>query len=186
VETREREPQRERPVYTPRNAGGAGRGFDLNETLKAIESHVQSLRQELATAQSKLRQKDDDRRARRQEKSGPIIEGEPTLEELARLNLQLESRNRELQTRIEELMQNSEDMAASSGAMSGEPVTDTGAQIRALLALKLQEDYADFMALEKDSHDFVVSQHYPTILRHIFDVLREVQVPLEVCEGEPK
>jgi hypothetical protein len=187
-ENRERESQRERPVYTPRNAPQqGGRGFNLNEALKAIEGHVQSLRQELATAQSKLRQKDDDRRPRRPEKSaGPIIEGEPTPEELARLNLQLEARNQELQIRIEELMQHSEDVAASTGAMSGEPVTDSAAQLRALLALKLQDDYADFSALEKDSHDLVVSQHYPTILRHIFEVLREVQVPLEIPESEQK
>lgn len=186
AEARERDAGRERPVYTPRNAGaGGGRPFELKEALRAIETHVQSLRQELATAQTKLRQKDDDRRPRRAEKSGPIIVGEPTSEELARLNLQLESRNQELQARIEELTQHSEDMAASSGAISGEPVTDTGAQLRALLALKLQEDYADFAALEKDSHDLVVSQHYPTILRHIFEVLREAEVPLQESAPTP-
>jgi hypothetical protein len=65
-------------------------------------------------------------------------------------------------------------------------VTDTDAQLRALLALKLQEDFADFEALEKDAHDLVVSQHYPTILRHIFEVLREVQVPLAAPESEAK
>lgn len=188
AETREQEAQRERPVYTPRNAGGAGggggRGFNLGDTLKGIEAHVQSLRNELAAAQTKLRQKDDDRRPRRAEKIGAIIEGEPTPEELARLNLQLESRNRELQTRIEELAQHSEDLAISAGAMSGDPVSDPVAQLRTLLGLKLREDFDDFLALEQESNDLVVQQHYRTIIRHVFEVLREVQIPLAASAPE--
>lgn len=188
-ESREREAQKERPVYTPRNAGaqgggGGGRGFNLSETLRGIEAHVQSLRNELTAAQAKLRQKDDDRRPRRAEKLGAIIEGEPTPEELARLNLQLEARNGELQARIEELMQNSEDLATSVGAMTGEPVNDPAAQLRTLLGLKLKEDYDDFLALEKESNDLVVQQHYRTIIRHVFEVLREVQIPLEASAPE--
>lgn len=180
-EPRERESSRERPVYTPRHGGATvPRNFNLSETLKSIEAYASSLRQELAAAQSRSR-KEDERRPRRGEKVGAIIEGEPTPEELARLNQQLEARNQELQTRIEELTAHSEDLAASSGAIAGEAVSDGGAQLRALLALKLQEDYADFAALEKDSHDLVVSQHYPTILRHIFEVLRDAQVPLRAA-----
>ena len=190
---REREPQRERPVYTPRNAGasgggGGGRGFNLNEALKGIDAHVQALRSELAAAQAKSRQKDkdEDRRPRRAEKLGAIIEGEPTPDELARLNLQLESRNAELQARIEDLMQHSEDVATSVGAMSGEPVSDPAAQLRTLLGLKLREDYDDFRALEKESNDLVVQQHYRTIIRHVFEVLQEVQIPLEGGNPEPQ
>jgi hypothetical protein len=189
-ESRDRESQKERPVYTPRNAGGGGaaggRGFNLGETLRGIEAHVQSLRNELATAQAKLRQKDDDRRPRRAEKIGPIIEGEPTPEELARLNLQLEARNGELQARIEELMQHSEDLATSAGAMSGEAVIDPAAQLRTLLGLKLRDPYADFLALEKESNDIVVKQYYPTIMRQVFEVLREAQIPLEETGQEPR
>ncbi len=186
-EPREREGQRERPVYTPRNAGSAagagGRGFNLNEALKGIEAHVQSLRNELATAQARVRQKDDDRRPRRAEKVGAIIEGEPTPEELARLNVQLEGRNAELQARIEELTQHSEDLAVSVGAVSGEPVNDAAVQLRTLLALKLRDHFADFLALEKDSNDIVVRQHYPTIMRQVFEVLREAQIPLDEGSG---
>jgi hypothetical protein len=189
VESREPEAPRERPVYTPRNPGssssGGGRQFNLAEALKGIDAHVQSLRSELAAAQTKLRQKDDDRRPRRAEKIGAIIEGEPTPEELARLNLQLESRNAELQSRIEELTQHSEDLATSVGAMSGEPVSDPAAQLRTLLGLKLREDFEDFVALEKESNDLVVQQHYRTIIRHVFEVLREVQIPLEAGAAEP-
>jgi len=177
---REREGQRERPVYEPRNAGGGSGGrFDLVSTLRQIEQHVQGLRNELATAQSKSRNRDEERRPRRSEKAGPIIEGEPTPEELARLNLQFEARNAELQTQIAELTQHSEDVATSTGAMSGEPVTDTGAQLRTLLALKLQEDFADFLALEKESNDLVVQQHYKGLIRHVFEVLQQLEVPLK-------
>ncbi|MGB8166907.1 MAG: hypothetical protein WCF18_05410 [Chthoniobacteraceae bacterium] len=189
-ESREREPQKERPVYTPRNAGsqggggGGGRGFNLNEALKGIEAHVQSLRNELAAAQAKARQKEE--RPRRAEKLGAIIEGEPTPEELARLNLQLEARNGELQARIEELTQHSEDVATSVGAMTGEPVNDTAAQLRTLLGLKLKEDFDDFLALEQESNDLVVQQHYRTIIRHVFEVLREVQIPLEASPPEQR
>ncbi len=175
---RERE-GRERPVYEPRNAGGGSNSgrFDLTATLRQIEQHVQGLRSELASAQAKPRLRED--RPRRSEKTGPIIQGEPTPEELARLNLQLEARNAELQVQITELTQNSEDLATSTGAMAGEPVSDTGAQLRTLLALKLQEDFADFVALEKESNDLVVQQHYKGLIRHVFEVLQQLEVPLK-------
>ena len=182
---REREGQRERPVYEPRNAGvssstGSGGRFDLASALRQIDQHVQGLRSELAAA--KARPRDEDRRSRRVdrvEKVGAIIEGAPTPEELARLNQQLEARNAELQTQITEFRQHSEDVAMSTGAMSGEPVNDSGAQLRTLLALKLQEDFADFLALEKESNDLVVQQHYKGLIRHVFEVLRQLDVPLK-------
>jgi hypothetical protein len=173
---RERE-GRERPVYEPRNAGSSSSRFDLSATLRQIEQHVQGLRNELAAA--KTRSRDDEKRSRRSEKTGPIIEGEPTPEELARLNLQLEARNVELQTQIDELKQHSEDLALSTGAMAGVPVEDTGAQLRTLLALKLQEDYADFLALQTESNDLVVQQHYRSLIGHIFEVLQQLDVPLK-------
>jgi len=201
TENREPREPKERPVYTPRNAGsaearearepretreprepreprgGGGRGFNVNDALKGIEAHLRSLQTDLAQAQAKLRQKEE--RPKRPEKfAGPIIEGEPTPEELARLNLQLESRNTELQARIDELAEHSEDLAASSGAMTSEPVNDTAAQLRSLLGFKLKEDFEDFLALEQEGNDIVVQQHYRTIMRHVFEVLREVQIPL--------
>ncbi len=173
-----RDAPRERPVYEPRNGGSSsssGARFDLAATLRQIEQHVQTLRSELAAAKARPREE----RPRRAEKAGPIIEGAPTPEELARLNLQLEARNAELQTQITELTQHSEDLATSTGAMSGEPVTDTGAQLRTLLGLKLQEDYADFLALEKESNDLVVQQHFKGLIRHVFEVLQQLEVPLK-------
>ena len=99
------------------------------------------------------------------------MEGEPTLDELARLNQQLEARNTELQQRIDDLTVDSEDRAASFGITMDQPVGDPNAALRALLALKLQEDYEDFLALERETHDVVVQAHYRTLLRHIFEVL---------------
>ncbi len=175
---REREGQRERPVYEPRNAGSSSSGarFDLSTALRQIDQHVQGLRAELAQAKARPREE----RPRRAEKAaGVIIEGAPTPEELARLNQQLEARNVELQTQITEFRQHSEDLATSTGAMAGEPVSDSGAQLRTLLALKLQEDYADFLALEKESNDLVVQQHYKELIRHVFEVLQQLEVPLK-------
>jgi hypothetical protein len=172
--------ERERPVYTPRNAGAnVPRNFNLTEALRNIEAYANSLRAELATA--KTRQKEDRREDRRrpEKSSGPIITGEPTLEELARLNQQLEARNVELQERINDLTQHSEDIATSMGAMSSAPVSDADTQLRTLLALKLQEDFADFLALKKETGDIVVQQHYRTVLEHVFEVLQQLQVPLK-------
>lgn len=177
-EPRPQKPAAERPVYTPRNAG-VPKNFNLNEALRNIDGYVQALRAELNSAQSKLRTREN-RENQRPEKSGAIIPGEPTPEELARLNLQLEARNTELQERINELTQHSEDVAVSTGALTGAPVTDAVAQLRTLLALKLQEDYADFIALEKESNDLVVQQHYKGLLRHVFEVLQQLEIPLKV------
>ncbi|HSI13116.1 MAG TPA: hypothetical protein VK961_13785 [Chthoniobacter sp.] len=176
-EPRPQKPAAERPVYTPRNAGGnVPKNFNLNEALRHIDGYVQSLRADLNAAQAKARSRGDDRRP---EKSSPIIPGEPTLDELARLNQQLEARNTELQERITELTQHSEDIAVSTGALTGLSVDDGVAQMRTLLALKLQEDFADFLALEKESNDLVIQQHYKALLRHVFEVLQQLEIPLK-------
>ena len=177
------EAPRERPVYTPRNAGAnVPRNFNLPEALRSIEAYANGLRAELAAAQTRSRKEE----RFRPEKSGPIIAGEPSAEELARLNLQLEARNAELQERITELTQHSEDLAVSTGAMAGQEVSHPDAQLRTLLALKLQEDFADFLALEKAANDLVVRVHYPGLLRHVFEVLQQLDVPLKAEESSEK
>ena len=175
-----REPlPREQPARAPRG-GQSVANLNVGDALRQIDAHVAYLRTELKTALNKLKDRDTDRRPRRAERgSAPIVEGEPTIEELARLNLQLESRNAELQQRIDDLAADSEDRAASSGVSSDQPLTDPDAALRALLALKLQEDYEDFLALERESNDVVVQAHYRTLLRHIFEVLTHEGVGLK-------
>ena len=164
-----REPAQRESSSRPPRGGQSAASLNVSETLRLIDAHVAHLRNELKAAQNKL--KDADRRPRRAERSAaPIIEGEPTSEELARLNQQLEARNAELQQRIDDLTADSEDRAASSGIITDQPV-DPDAALRALLALKLQEDYEDFLALEREANDVVVQAHYRTLLRHIFEVL---------------
>jgi len=179
----DREPRRdrERPVYQPRGGGGGTQSFNLADALRQIDAHVQSLRSELSAAQTRLRQRDDERGKSRRAPERPanvVIAGEPTPDELARLNQQLEARITELQARIDELLADSEDRAASIGAHADQPVNDADAQLRTLLALKLQDDFSDFVALDKESPSVVVQQHYRELLRHTFDVLRQQGVPL--------
>jgi hypothetical protein len=202
-EERERErqaapPQKQRPVYESKTVTvqpqGQGQGrrqgpppsFNLSDSLRQIEQYVSSLRSELQTSQQKLRQRDDEtrkgRRGSSERTTAPVIEGEPTPEELARLNVQLEARNAELQARLDEFRTDSEDRAASGGVAAEGAPADTGTQLRALLVFKLQEDYADFVALEKELPDIVVQQHYRALLRHVFEVLRVEGVALQ----EPK
>jgi hypothetical protein len=183
---REPAPPKLRPVYESKTMPAQSRrgpqNFNLNDALRQIESHVAGLRSELQTAQSKLRQRDDDRKVRRggERQNVVTIPGEPTPEELARLNVQLESRIAELEERIRELTADSEDRAASMGAP--EATASPDAQMRALLRLKLQEDFEDFCALESEAQDVVVQQHYRSVLRHVFDILRSEGVRLDVPE----
>ncbi|HEV7402221.1 MAG TPA: hypothetical protein VGO11_04810 [Chthoniobacteraceae bacterium] len=165
VPPREREQGRERE----RDRRGGG-NFNLTETLRQIEAHVASLRSELSTAQSKLRQREE--KPRRPERMAPtVIPGEPSADELARLNIQLEARNAELQQRIEDLTADSEDRAASTGLAAGTPVEDCSLQLRNLLILKLKDDYDDYLALENESRDLVAPKHYRVVLAHVFEVL---------------
>ena len=153
--------------------------FNIGDALRQIDAHVSWLRSELKNAENKARPRDEDRRGRRRPEN-VIIQGEPSIEELARLNVQLESRIETLQARITELTADSEDRAASRGALVDAPAPSVDAQLRTLLALKLQEDYADFLALEQESRDLVVQQHYRSLLRGVFEVLKTEGVPLQI------
>jgi hypothetical protein len=173
-----REPRENREPREARQSGRHG-SFNVTQALRQIESHVNSLRTELESTKAKLRKRDSEGQRAKAKPDVPVIEGEPTPEELARLNHQLGVRNTELQARIEELTQHAEDLAAASGAASDQPVADPEAQLRTLLALKLQEDYADFRALEQEGNDIVVQQHYRTLITHIFEVLVAQGVPFK-------
>jgi hypothetical protein len=187
-------PQKQRPVYVsktvpspgnhhtaqPQSRRGAAAGFNLQETLRQVEQYVSTLRNELQVAQKQLRQREDDRRQRRNERPIPVTNpGELSLEEAIRLNHQLESRNAELQSRIDELTSDSEARAASRGLVTDTPVEDPGKELRTLLGFKLKEDFEDFHALEQEARDLVVQQHYRTLLRHVFAVLEGEGVRFE-------
>ena len=101
-------------------------------------------------------------------------------DELKRLVIQLEGRVGELQSRVEELTSDSEARALAMAAGTSDPAPDAVTQLRTLLALKLQEDYADFLTLQKESPDAIVQQHYRGLISHVFEILRAEQVPLSV------
>jgi hypothetical protein len=153
--------------------------FNAQEALRQLESHINFIKGELKAAETKLRAREhDESRRTRQKPDVPLIPGEPTPDELARLNVQLESRITELQSRIDDLTADAEARATSAGAFASEPETNPDQQLRTLLALKLQEAYADFLALESQDPDIVVQQHYGTVIREVFAVLKAEGVPL--------
>jgi hypothetical protein len=183
-----RETRGPQPVPGARERGVSPKSpqFNAAEALRQIEAHVGWLKAELKTAESKSRARDDDpRRARQRKPEVTVIEGEPTPEELARLNVQLEARIGELQARVDDLTADSEVRAASSGVLTDAPPPSPDAQLRTLLALKLQEGYGDFLALEQESRDLVARQHYRTLMREVFDVLRNEGVELTAPPEEP-
>jgi hypothetical protein len=176
----------EEPNAQPRTVSGRrGGAFNLQETLRQIENHVQGLKSELAIAQKQLRHRDEDKRMRRPERP-MVIPGEPSAEELHRLNQQLEFRNAELRARIEELTVDSEQRAASRNlSLEAEPSPDGATELRVLLGLKLREDFEDFQALEQEKKDLIVQQHYRSLLQHIFEVLSQEGVSFEAAPPAP-
>lgn len=179
--------RKERPAYVSRDQEARGNStFNYGTALKQLDAYVTGLRNDLAAAQSRLRRADDEgRKTRRESVDRPILSHEEanlSPDELRRLVIQLESRSAELKARVEELTTDSESRALAMAAGTSEPSPDSVTQLRTLLALKLQEDYADFLALEKESPDAVVQQHYRGLIRHVFEVLAAEQVPLHVPE----
>jgi hypothetical protein len=148
--------------------------------VRQIEAHVAWLRSELQTAQSKLREDaKQGRRSKGAERASDFTGSSATFEELARTNVQLEARIADLQTRIQDLLADAEDRAASMQSPGGDAEATEDGQLRALLALKLQESFADFSALEKESPSVVVQQHYRSLLQEVFGVLRHEGVRLD-------
>ena len=173
----DRSERKERPPYVSREQEAAAKtqgGFNLSVTLKSIENHVAQLRNELGNAQAKLRKAESSGRRPSDKVLLSVEEANLSSEELKRLVLQLEHRNNELQARVEELLADSETRALATASD-----TDVTAQYRTLLKLKLQEDYSDYRALESNSPEFVVQQHYRALIRHVFSILRDEGISLE-------
>ena len=179
---RGRNDRKERPVYVPREQESRGPAFNFGAALKQLESYVSGLRNDLASAQNRLRRADDDGRKTRREERPVISHDEANLspDELKRLVNQLEGRVAELNSRVEELTSDSEARALAMAAGTTDAAPDAATQLRTLLALKLQEDYADFLTLQKESPDAIVQQHYRGLIAHVFEVLSSERIPLSV------
>ncbi len=175
---RGRKERKERPAYISREQERGQSGGNFGAILKQLESYVSGLRNDLATAQSRLRRAENEGAKARADR--PILSHEEanlSPDELKRLVIQLEARVTELNARVEELTTDSEARALAMSAGS-DATPDAVTQLRTLLALKLQEDYADFLTLQKESPDAIVQQHYRALINHVFEVLLGEQIPL--------
>ncbi len=183
---RGRKDRKDRPAYVSRDQERGGErgqsGFSFSATLKQLESYVAGLRSDLTSAQSRLRRAEGEGGKSRREDRPVLSHDEANLspDELKRLVIQLEGRVEELKARVEELTSDSEARALAMAAGTEEAAPDAITQLRTLLALKLQEDYADFLTLQKESPDAIVQQHYRGLINHVFAVLLAEQVPLSV------
>jgi hypothetical protein len=139
--------------------------FDLNRSLREIESYVARLRSELQQAQVQARRREApaDRHRGRSQQPGASTE---EIDDLRRHNQQLEEQNEELRHRIEELTADHEDRAATL------EISDSLEQFKTFLGLKLKEDFADYTAISRESLNEVVRRHAHEILGRIFAILQ--------------
>jgi hypothetical protein len=139
--------------------------FDLNRSLREIESYVVRLRSELQQAQLAARRREpapDRHRGRLQQPAASPGD----IDDLRRHNQQLEEQNQELHRRIEELASDHEDRAATI------EISDSLEQFKTFLGLKLKEDFADYTAISRESLNEVVRRHAHEILGRIFSILQ--------------
>jgi hypothetical protein len=180
----EKQPERakERPAYVSRDQEGRGGAFNLSESLRGIEKYVSQLRNELGAMQTRLRRAEEGGRSRRPGTGDRVIlsveENNLSSEELKRLVVQLEARVADQEARITELTTDSEQRAESMAPGPDGEIPDAVTQLRTLLALKLSEDWADYLALENQEPDLVIQQHHRSIIRKVFGVLLAEGVPL--------
>jgi hypothetical protein len=183
--------RKKRPPYIPRDqahvrdresSGLVPRlpaNFNPGDALRNLEAYVQQSRSQLQAAETKIRRLEEEvRRLKRSDRPMSVEEENLTSDELRRLNIQLDFRILELQARVAELTADSELRAAVSGMMGDETVEPL-VRFQKLLAMKLHDDYHDFLALEKEAPDMVVQQHYREIARDMIKVLLEEGVVFE-------
>lgn len=166
-------------------------GFDLNATLRQIESHVKGLRAELEQAKTELsRRREPDRGRDRRKVELPDAASTMDLEELQRHNRQLEETITELRHRLEELASDHEDIAVSMRAHDENRQTDEKEQFKTLLGIKLRPDHIEFEKLAKEPPDEVFREHYRLVLASVFNTLEKHGIkfeggPLEETESIP-
>ena len=181
----ERAPRNEPRKSEPRAGSPRAEGrFDLRQALRQIEAHVDSLTRELQQAKLADRREENDRSrrssrsSRREAEPGTITPDEH--EALQRHNQRLEERVAELQHHLDEITSHHEDVAASR--LTAGETDDPAAELKALLALKLRGDFAEFQALRGESATEVLRQHYREMLDHVFTVLQSEGVNLSDSE----
>jgi len=177
-EVKERKPDTG-PVQKP-----APVGFDLNQALRQIESHVNSLKSELTQSKNELRQVRDQSkgrgrdRSREREDTAVPAPAAGQMDELQRHNRQLEENITELRQRLEELTADHEDIATSMRAHDATPLEDEKEQFKALLGIKLRTNYAEFKELVKEPIDEVYREPFRLLLKDVFDILESQGIQL--------
>ena len=176
-------PRQPAPAPAQAHAPRAGRDFDLVSALRQIEAHVNTLKSELARARTEPRQQRGDSGGRgRRADYARTPEQEPVssvqLDELQRHNTQLEETITDLRQRLEDLSSDHEDIATSMRAHEETPLTDEKEQFKALLAIKLQPDYAEFRELDKLQQDEVYKEPFRLLLNDIFKILESHGIAL--------
>lgn len=180
----QRPSRREEPAPRPaaRTASrGNAQDFNLQNMLRQISDHVDSLQKELHEVRNSQRREDQDKSRRGGSRSRDRDADQTPLtpedhEALVRHNARLEESVAELRQQLEEVAMHHEDVAASRDAAAGN--NDAGAEIKALLGLKLRNDFAEFHALRGESGTEVLRQHFREMLSHVFSVLQSEGVML--------
>ena len=171
----ERTEERERPERVERTA----RPFDVKEALRGVESYVASLRSELEQAKTQLSRQNQEgkrggRSARAAEEKSPV-----EVEALTRHNARLEATVAELRAQFEDLAAHHEAVAESRQLHTGEPLPEGEQQLKALLAIKLQESYETYEAMRLEPLDKVFRLDYRDLLGSVFETLLNAGVSLK-------
>lgn len=177
-ERRKAERSEERPERAERSERTA-RPFDVKEALRGVESYIGSLRSELEQTKTQLnRQSQEGKRGGR---SARVKEELPSaeLEALTRHNLRLETTVAELRAQLEDLAAHHETVAESRQLHTGEPLPEGEEQLKALLAIQLQESYQIYEAMRLEPLDRVFRLDYRDLLGSVFETLTNAGIALK-------
>ena len=177
-ERRKLERSEERPERGERNERPA-RSFDVKEALRGVESYVASLRSELEQARKQLdRQPQESKRGGR---SARTVEEMPSaeVEALTRHNARLEATIADLRAQLEDLATHHETVAESRQLHTDAPLPQGEEQLKALLAIQLQESYETYEAMRLEPLDKVFRLDYRDLLGSVFETLSNAGVSLK-------
>ena len=155
------------------------RSFDVKEALRGVESYVASLRSELEQAKTQLsRQTQEGKRGGR---SARAVEEMPSaeVEALTRHNARLEATVADLRAQLEDLASHHETVAESRQLHTDAPLPQGEEQLKALLAIQLQESYETYEAMRLEPLDKVFRLDYRDLLGSVFETLSNAGVGLK-------